>query len=792
MHCLRHSITKNGTLPASLGLGVAALVTLQSACSKERIKVSVNPPDDVVPTKTDRPTPTVKNSRIIVPATPTPSATVASSTTPTPSPVPATLFLACNKSTLRGTAGTLFKGSLTCAVTGTATGATYSMVSDTCGRAAIDPSSGVVAPFLLPTTDCSFTVRATAGSVTADAIVQARPESRIVHASSGMPNYTGVPSVHLESGVFEPTGRFWTSGWVSGISMTADFGLNWKTATRSVDGLTSVSRSVLFLDGEKVYGSTSEGLNVSSDSGLTWSRLTMLNSALPSNDVRATAAKGTTVLVGTASGIGVSQNGGVAFAAETTAQSLPTNNIADVAMELDGDMAPSHYYAATASGLALRAVGQTSWTVKTTDNGLGSNNVRKVFVDGNTIYAATAVGLAISTDHGATWTNRTVANSSLANNSIHSVAASGTLVAVRANNSMSLSTNGGTSFTTVTFGSYNTAGVVVRGSNIAVFLSGAFPATAGGIAFSQNGGSTWTTRTAQDTPEDGWIYFTRAFGADLYAGARIGLLKSSDAGRTWTLLSGIPKWSYIGIFDREGSKLVGGSNAGLYVSTDAGVSFTQRTVANSGLPTNSLNNSSFSLSLAAGKIYLGTTSGLSISSNDGASWTTLTTAQGLPSNTVNRVLVEGQSIYAGTPAGLAMSTDGGASWTTKTVSDGLPSLNVKGVVRSGTTLVASTAAGLSLSSDGGNTWGAPASEGMLAGRPTGDLVARDGAVFVQVELVGSLSGLGVSIDGGSSWQLIGNEKLHGATFSTVSVGDDGLLALGSTNGGIGVIFPTAP
>ena len=59
----------------------------------------------------------------------------------------------------------------------------------------------------------------------------------------------------------------------------------------------------------------------------------------------------------------------------------------------------------------------TAFTNYTTANGLGDVVVRGVYVVGSTVYAATnGGGLSISTDGGTTFTNRTKANSGLGNN----------------------------------------------------------------------------------------------------------------------------------------------------------------------------------------------------------------------------------------------------------------------------------------------------------------------------------------------------------------------------------------
>ena len=71
-------------------------------------------------------------------------------------------------------------------------------------------------------------------------------------------------------------------------------------------------------------------------------------------------------------------------------------------------------------------------------------------------------------------------------------------------------------------------------------------------------------------------------------------------------------------------------------------------------------------------IYLGTSGGLSISSNNGGSFSNKSTSEGLASTDVRGVFVDDSGkIYVGTASGLSISTDGGSSFVTRTTSQGL-------------------------------------------------------------------------------------------------------------------------
>src|SRR3989339_580594 len=82
------------------------------------------------------------------------------------------------------------------------------------------------------------------------------------------------------------------------------------------------------------------------------------------------------------------------------------------------------------------------------------------------------------------------------------------------------------------------------------------------------------------------------------------------------------------------------------------------------------------------------------------------TAQGLGNNWVFAVFIDLEdNIYAATLGGLSISTDNGISFSNKTTSQGLGNDNVRGVyVDSSGTIYAATAAGLSISYDGGSNF----------------------------------------------------------------------------------------
>jgi hypothetical protein len=87
---------------------------------------------------------------------------------------------------------------------------------------------------------------------------------------------------------------------------------------------------------------------------------------------------------------------------------------------------------------------------------------------------------------------------------------------------------------------------------------------------------------------------------------------------------------------------------------------------------------------------------LSVSNDNGDSWTNYITANGLGSNSVLSVFASDSYLYAATAGGLSVSTDNGDSWTNFTTADGLGGDFVFGVYASDGYLYAATDGGLSI------------------------------------------------------------------------------------------------
>jgi hypothetical protein len=136
----------------------------------------------------------------------------------------------------------------------------------------------------------------------------------------------------------------------------------------------------------------------------------------------------------------------------------------------------------------------------------------------------------------------------------------------------------------------------------------------------------------------------------------------------------------------------------------------------------------------------------SVSTDLPTTFTNRTTANGLGSDIVNGVYVDGQNVYAATEGGLSISSDGGMTFSNRTMANGLGSKNVIRVIANGSNVYAATQGGLSISSDGGNTFTNRTTANGLGNNYVSSLAVVGSTVFAVTSL-----GLSISTDGGTTF-----------------------------------------
>jgi hypothetical protein len=230
----------------------------------------------------------------------------------------------------------------------------------------------------------------------------------------------------------------------------------------------------------------------------------------------------------------------------------------------------------------------------------------------------------------------------------------------------------------------------------------------GGLSISIDGGTSFTNKTTANGLGSNDVNGVYVVGNTIYAATTGGLSISTDGGASFTNYTNVNNQlgsNNVNAVYVVGNTIYAATADGLSISTDGGLTFNNRTDTNSGLGSNYVN----AVYAVGNTIYAATAAGLSISTNGGLTFTNYTTTNGLGSNDVRGVYVANGKIYTATKpslvgGGVSISTDGGLTFITKTTANGLGSNNVTGVYAVGNTIYAATTGGLNISTDGGITF----------------------------------------------------------------------------------------
>ncbi len=166
--------------------------------------------------------------------------------------------------------------------------------------------------------------------------------------------------------------------------------------------------------------------------------------------------------------------------------------------------------------------------------------------------------------------------------------------------------------------------------------------------------------------------------------------------------------------------------------------------------------------------------GLAVSHDGGTTWTNYTISNGLPSNVVTAVYVDGNNIYAGTQRGLAVSTNGGSSWTPYSQFN---NRQIVGIYASGENIyVIQQGAGLIISTNGGSTW---SSNYLQFDSPQG-VYGFGSTVYVATR-----DGVYIGPNDGSNW-VQSTSGLGSNTVQGVYISSDGQTLYAATQGGLSI------
>jgi len=195
----------------------------------------------------------------------------------------------------------------------------------------------------------------------------------------------------------------------------------------------------------------------------------------------------------------------------------------------------------------------------------------------------------------------------------------------------------------------------------------------------------------------------------------------------------------------QGDTLYVPSSAGLFVSTDQGHDFNSFTTAN-GLGDMSVTG----VFVQGGVIYAATYGGLSVSSDGGQHFVNHPFESSPGSGIfypVNAVYVQGDTIYAATSGGVWISRNGGGAYSL--FANGLGDPNVLGITAQGSSVFAGTAKGFSISLDGGGGF-TNYTNGL--GNLGGSAQCNGFTINTGVIYVATVGGLSISTNNGNSFQ----------------------------------------
>ena len=217
----------------------------------------------------------------------------------------------------------------------------------------------------------------------------------------------------------------------------------------------------------------------------------------------------------------------------------------------------------------------------------------------------------------------------------------------------------------------------------------------------------------------------------------LGLTLTSPSRAQWTRIPGSEGKMVNAMLHSEGVLYVGTQSSGTWLYTGDGAGFRASTLT---VRTDHFTTQN-------GKIYAGTTNGVWMSADKGATWSRL--GNMAKEESILSLAISGDVIYAGTFLGLYLSRDAGAKW--ERTGPNLITNWVEGVAASGNLAYAAATSGglfggstLYRSEDAGKTWKAAVWPG--GGREI------DGIRFLGDRLfVASTSGMNYSPDKGTTW-----------------------------------------
>ncbi|MBI4534984.1 MAG: hypothetical protein HY708_01810, partial [Ignavibacteriae bacterium] len=398
--------------------------------------------------------------------------------------------------------------------------------------------------------------------------------------------------------------------------------------------------------------------------------------------------------------------------------------------------------------------GTTNGVYRSTDQGVtwahaGFADVRIFAVatqGGEFVFTGTSGhGLFRSSDNGATWE---AVNNGLTDSTIHAIFArsASELFVGTAQSGVFRSTNNGEEWTPVNNGisqlSIRSIGVNALGDLLAGPISG------GIVYLSTDNGETWSTQNLGLGGSSGGVAaMTLTASGDIVAGLYLyGIRRSTDNGYSW-----VPTQFPAGTATAQSvvrsptGALLAATTLGIFRSTNEGESWTQLTTGLVGRWWQSAQAISGNILLVGNSYY----AGVFRSTDDGASWSA--SNSGLINSSVYAIAINTSGhIFAGEHyTGVFRSTDAGQTWVHVYQKNPATSLNNLVISHEGYILAGVSSAGVIRSTNHGETW-----DTVLVGGGSRLIVNSENHIFA--------ARFGIvyrSTDGGGTWTQFGNVSI---------------------------------
>jgi photosystem II stability/assembly factor-like uncharacterized protein len=524
-----------------------------------------------------------------------------------------------------------------------------------------------------------FTIVHTIQSAEAD--LYAATETGLYHSANNGNSWSIASGLTIPVNAIASNGSHRYIGGVGGFRLSTDNGATWVVRDSGLPQFSIIYD--LKFSNDNLYASLgSEGFFRSTDEGKSWAVPSLTISGKTINSMIVT---GTSLILAQAYGVLRSTNNGSSWDEE------PGGALESRAVNVfikNGTM----LFAGTDGGVYRSADDGATWEISGTGiDGSVSISSMTISDDGKTLFAGTtgdnsAGGIYKSDDGGNTWQLK---NSGLSTFAINTLFTSGNTVFAGTSLGISRSTNNGESWQIASSG--------LPMPKITSFTAKDYYVLAGTtgsyIFYSADKGDHWELRKSGLTRPNINTLFT--FGNTIFAGTDVrarehqgGIHRSSDDGKSWSLVSGFP---FVGVHSFYYSdSLYVASDSGIYSSADNGSHWNYDSY---GIPDTVL-----SIGRGPSTLLAGTRMGTFLSTNNGYSW--LYDTAGIGKKVINAFVINKTNTFAATDSGIYLSVDNGHSW--KRVSG--DTINVRSLWANELIVAAGTTKGIYLSSNNGTSW----------------------------------------------------------------------------------------